>query len=160
MGTPTTLPDRWDSAPAPAVLAELDHACFDAAWSKEHYASLLSNPAVRAWVLAGVAGTPAGLLCFVVAGGEAEVYRIGVHPSQRRQGLGACLLDALLDTARRQAWDAVLLEVRAGNGPARALYRRAAMREAGRRSGYYTDPRDDAVLYRWEPESGAAGSQR
>ena len=39
-----------------------------------------------------------------------------------------------------------LLEVRAGNAPAQALYERLGFREVGRRPGYYSQPADDALV--------------
>ena len=38
------------------------------------------------------------------------------------------------------------LEVRAGNLPALALYEKHGYRRTGLRKGYYTEPREDAVL--------------
>ena len=39
-----------------------------------------------------------------------------------------------------------LLEVRATNLPAQALYTRHGFRAAGRRRNYYTDPTEDALV--------------
>ena len=43
------------------------------------------------------------------------------------------------------------LEVRAGNGPALALYRRFGMAPVGIRRGYYSDTGEDALIL-WSPE--------
>ena len=40
----------------------------------------------------------------------------------------------------------LMLEVRAGNEPAIALYRKHGFVEVGRRKNYYEKPREDAIL--------------
>ena len=79
---------------------------------------------------------------------DAELLDIGVAPACRRQGLGQHLLDAVMAAARAQGAQRLLLEVRAGNLAAQALYQRAGFRLSGRRKGYYpaADGREDACL--------------
>lgn len=79
---------------------------------------------------------------------EIEILDVAVAPQWRRQGVGALLLQAIFsalpeDVAR------VLLEVRASNRPARALYHKLGFSEDGRRKNYYPKPdgsREDALL--------------
>ncbi len=79
---------------------------------------------------------------------DAELLDIGVAPACRRQGLGQHLLDAVMAAARAQGAQRLLLEVRAGNLAAQALYQHAGFRLSGRRKGYYpaADGREDACL--------------
>ena len=79
---------------------------------------------------------------------DAELLDIGVAPACRRQGLGQRLLDAVMAAARAQGAQRLLLEVRAGNLAAQALYQRAGFRLSGRRKGYYpaAEGREDACL--------------
>jgi ribosomal-protein-alanine N-acetyltransferase len=44
--------------------------------------------------------------------------------------------------------DNLVLEVRASNHPALTLYRRLEFVEIGRRTGYYQNPAEDALLMR------------
>jgi [ribosomal protein S18]-alanine N-acetyltransferase len=89
---------------------------------------------------------------FQVVAGEAHIHNLAVAPENRRQGLGRLLLRLALEAASRQGARVVHLEVRAGNAPARALYRAAGFREVGQRAGYYSAPAEDAVLLsRGEP---------
>jgi ribosomal-protein-alanine N-acetyltransferase len=78
---------------------------------------------------------------------EAHVMRIAVSEASRRQGTGRALLDGLVAWARERSAGAVLLEVRAGNTPAQALYVAAGFVADGRRPGYYPDG-EDALLWR------------
>jgi [ribosomal protein S18]-alanine N-acetyltransferase len=141
--------------PDPALLAAVDAQCFAEPWDAAAYAGLCANPAVQAWLLRDDAGAPAGLLLCQRVADEAELYRIGIVPPRRRQGLGAWLLERLLAEARSGGLRRVHLEVRAGNTAARRLYAGAGFREVGRRPGYYRTPQgeaEDAVLYAWQAQ--------
>lgn len=95
---------------------------------------------------------------FVVAhdiAGEWELENIAVAPSHRQLGIGARLVSALVEEANRGNATAIFLEVRESNFPARKLYERCGFQTWGRRSNYYVNPSEDAVLYRFlcRPES-------
>jgi ribosomal-protein-alanine N-acetyltransferase len=81
-------------------------------------------------------------------GCAAEIYNLGVAATYRRKGLGSELLRDYLVRCRKSRVNAVWLEVREGNWPARAFYRRHGFREVGTRSNFYTEPDEDAVLMR------------
>ncbi|WP_104204821.1 GNAT family N-acetyltransferase [Billgrantia saliphila] len=68
---------------------------------------------------------------------EAELQAVLVASAMRRHGLGVQLLEAVRVQARRWDSERLLLEVRAGNAAAIALYRRCGFDEDGRRRGYY-----------------------
>lgn len=68
---------------------------------------------------------------------EAELQAILVDTPWRGQGLAHRLLLAGIEQARAWGSERLLLEVRAGNAPALALYRAAGFVEDGRRRGYY-----------------------
>jgi [ribosomal protein S18]-alanine N-acetyltransferase len=149
---------RIETDPDPARLAALDAACFPDAWDAAAYARLRANPAVTAWLLRADDGAAAGLLACQCVGDEAELYRIGVLPARRGQGLGGWLLRRWLEHAAQAGVRRVHLEVREGNAAARRLYDRAGFVAAGRRSGYYTAPTEDALHYVWKAEAPSAGA--
>jgi ribosomal-protein-alanine N-acetyltransferase len=76
---------------------------------------------------------------------EAELLRIAVRPDLRGRGVARALLAAGEEALRREGARTLLLEVRASNAAARALYAAAGWAEAGLRRGYYRDG-EDAVL--------------
>jgi ribosomal-protein-alanine N-acetyltransferase len=76
------------------------------------------------------------------------VVTLAVRPDARRHGVGRALLRHLLSEAGRRRLREVLLEVRADNEPALALYRSAGFRRVGQRQGYYQDGTDGWVLRR------------
>ncbi|MDT7537939.1 MAG: [ribosomal protein S18]-alanine N-acetyltransferase [Actinomycetota bacterium] len=77
---------------------------------------------------------------------EAFVQTIAVAKGAQGAGLGARLLQALLDEAARRRQRRVLLEVRADNDRAIALYERFGFRRTGVRRGYYQPSGTDAIV--------------
>lgn len=102
----------------------------------------------------GMRGEPDELLGFAVLAClpfEAELQAITVAPAARRQGVAQALLERLIATATGWGCERLLLEVRASNAPALALYRGLGFIEEGRRRSYYpatevSSPREDALL--------------
>ncbi len=93
---------------------------------------------VRA-ALAGYAGYRA--VC-----GEGYLGNVAVVPALRRRGVGRTLMEALILQAERQNLAFLTLEVRRSNHAAIALYSGLGFRQAGVRPGYYTAPKEDALL--------------
>jgi ribosomal-protein-alanine N-acetyltransferase len=90
------------------------------------------------------------ILGFVVASlvpPQAELETIAVAPEAQRQGLARRLFGVFVEESRRAGITEVMLEVRAGNQPAIALYRGLGFIETGRRPRYYADPVEDALLF-------------
>jgi [ribosomal protein S18]-alanine N-acetyltransferase len=95
------------------------------------------------------------LLGFLVARravSDWELENIVVAPAARRNGLGRRLMNALLSAACDTNSESVFLEVRESNVPARNLYQEMGFEQTGRRKLYYTDPIEDAILYRRKVE--------
>ncbi|KAB2351775.1 ribosomal protein S18-alanine N-acetyltransferase [Actinomadura rudentiformis] len=136
----------------PAVL-RLERELFpEDAWSEEMLrGELADQPRTRHYVIAesgdreivGYAGLSA-------AGGQADVQTIGVRTGWRGAGIGAALLTELLDEAARRDSEAVFLEVRADNDPARRLYERFGFERVGLRKRYYQPSNVDAIVMRRE----------
>jgi [ribosomal protein S18]-alanine N-acetyltransferase len=122
-------------------------------WPREAYAPALHSETwpQRVALVAESAGSVVGFAVAVLVAGEGEIESIAVANGHQRQGIGAVLLNALLEALQAAGALAIVLEVRESNRAARGLYARAGFREVGRRSGYYRDPTEDAVLMRLEP---------
>jgi len=76
---------------------------------------------------------------------ELHITAVAVHPDHRRLGLGRCVLNALLTTARTAGAELATLEVSSANGPARGLYASLGFAEVAVRRGYYRNG-DDALI--------------
>jgi ribosomal-protein-alanine N-acetyltransferase len=87
-----------------------------------------------------------GFLVFRHAGGEAEVLNLAVDSANRRQGVGKSLLEAAL--ASLPADEAIFLEVRESNWAGVAFYEAQGFSVVGKRTGYYRDPEENALLMR------------
>lgn len=80
------------------------------------------------------------------AADEGEILNLAVHPGHGRRGLGRELVRTVLQDLERAGAARVFLEVRESNAPAQAFYHHMGFRPAGRRPGYYTHPREDALV--------------
>ena len=78
--------------------------------------------------------------------GVAEMESVAVREAGRTQGVGRSLCVQAILWAQTIGAASMQLEVRSASVAAMALYRSLGFVEQGRRSGYYTSPKDDAVL--------------
>lgn len=93
-------------------------------------------------------GAVQGFVVAAISAPQAELESMAVTAPWQRQGVGSRLFDALADELRQaEVWE-VFLEVRASNLAACGFYRVLGFTETGRRTRYYTDPEEDAVLMR------------
>ncbi len=94
-------------------------------------------------------------------GSTADVMTITVDDACRGHGIGRLLMDRLVDRARDGGAKAVLLEVRADNVPALALYERTGFEPLSTRRAYYRGPDGpvDAVILRRLLDDRAATGQ-
>jgi ribosomal-protein-alanine N-acetyltransferase len=117
--------DRWTARTYWSELGQLD---------TRHYLVALDGDRVQGY--AGLCDYP----------DEAFVQTIAVAREAQGKGIGALLLQALLDEAARRRQSRVLLEVRADNDRAVALYERFGFRRSGIRRGYYSPSGADALV--------------
>jgi ribosomal-protein-alanine N-acetyltransferase len=131
------------------------------AWPRSAFGYLVAvfgatrPPRGRIWVAANGEGAILGYagVELSVLGGEADLVNLAVHPSARRHGVGRALLGAAIAYCRARRVSLLWLRVRAGNRGARAFYRRCGFVATGRFRGYYTGPREDAVLMAYRRRS-------
>ncbi|MDG4867370.1 ribosomal protein S18-alanine N-acetyltransferase [Guyparkeria sp. 1SP6A2] len=81
---------------------------------------------------------------------ERHLLNLCVDPAAQRRGVGRFLLERLFESARADGAGCVILEVRAGNAAAIALYESAGFTDIGHRKAYYPAPdgREDARVMR------------
>ncbi|TDJ30946.1 MAG: ribosomal-protein-alanine N-acetyltransferase [Gammaproteobacteria bacterium] len=96
-----------------------------------------------------VSGVVSGYSIMSVAGTEAHLLNICVHPSCQRLGYGRQLLNSVLLRADELGVEQVFLEVRPSNDIAIALYESVGFKLVGTHLSYYqaVDGRQDAVIY-------------
>lgn len=133
-------------------LIQLEQSSSTAAhWTATQYRELFQSDAGHRSVLVAESAQTA-LLGFLIAQHitpEWELENIVVAAAERRKGVGKALLNALINRARAAKGSAIFLEVRESNREARALYENAGFQEVGVRKAYYSNPLENAVLYRF-----------
>ena len=88
----------------------------------------------------------AGYLFARRATDEAEILNLAIHPDHRRRGLATALVTGALQDLAQAGARRVFLEVRAANYEAQAFYQTLGFALRGRRKGYYSLPREDALV--------------
>lgn len=81
---------------------------------------------------------------------ELHVNNIATHPDFRQLGIGHGLMETAIGEGRRRGIAFVLLEVRASNAVAQALYRKLGFNFVARRRDYYRFPTEDAFVMKKE----------
>ncbi len=116
-----------------------------ASWTEAGYRELAESRGGLALV-SEAEGKVMGFLVGRELGDEAEVLNLAVKPGERRRGAGGELLQAALEEFRARGVSRVFLEVRESNEAAIAFYAKQGFSRMGRRSAYYRDPDEAAVL--------------
>lgn len=91
-------------------------------------------------------GGIAGYVVARVSANELHINNVAVREEYRRRGLGLDLLSRVMEKGKELGARTAILEVRVGNSAAQALYEKRGFKAIARRSNYYSDPREDAVV--------------
>lgn len=137
-----------------AAVAEMEHQLFPDAWSEKSILETLEQTNTIC-LIAEKAGRTAGYLLAYTAADEAEIARIAVVKELQRQGAARALLAELESVCGSEGIKKILLDVRSGNGAARALYAGTGFKEDGIRQRFYENPVEDAILMSRELEINA-----
>ena len=103
-------------------------------WTAAEIAALLAQPGTL------LAEAPRAFALGRVAGPEAELLTLAVHPDARRRGLARALVGRIEAMAAAAGAEEIFLEVAATNAAARALYAGLGYAQTGRRPRYYARP--------------------
>ncbi|MBQ9080317.1 MAG: ribosomal protein S18-alanine N-acetyltransferase [Clostridia bacterium] len=128
-----------------AEAAEIERLCFSEPWSEDSLVMLADG------------GYGAGVACveqerLVAYAGmvsvldEGEIVNVATHPDFRRRGYARAALRELFRIAGERGVTVLTLEVRASNSAARALYESEGFEAVGTRPGFYSHPREDAII--------------
>jgi [ribosomal protein S18]-alanine N-acetyltransferase len=172
-GVPGPSPSSpWTSPAGPVLVApmrrrdlrsvlRIDAQQAPQSWSVGLYLAELKRVRDRCYVVArvrppggdraGTGRTAAGSAVVGFAGvlfqpPEAHITTIAVDSASRSRRIGTRLMLVLVRAAVAAGADSLTLEVRAGNAPAIALYRRFGLAPVGVRKGYYAELGEDALV--------------
>ena len=133
-------------------VAALEKLCFTDPWSEMSIASELQNLWAY-WLVAVSDDRVVGYIGSQSSFDEADIMNVAVHPEYRRQGIAEGLICTLVEELKNRGIHALLLEVRATNAPAIALYEKLGFQQVGLRKNYYRNPKEDALILRKEWEN-------
>jgi ribosomal-protein-alanine N-acetyltransferase len=129
----------------PAVVA-MENRCFSDPWTQQALEQELLPDRLRLPLVAEVAGKAVGYLMAWKIIDQLHILNIAADPDCRRQGVGTALLRAAAAKALKMRMIEITLEVRDSNNEAQAFYLRHGFVARGRRSGYYADNGEDAII--------------
>ena len=132
-------------------IAELEKVCFSDPWSEKSIISELDNP-LSCWLVAVSGEQVVGYVGSQTVLDGSDMMNIAVSPDFRRKGIAESLIEALISFLHERGSRCLILEVRASNVPAIALYEKLGFLEIGRRRNYYRNPKEDALILRKEWE--------
>ena len=133
-------------------VAQLEKTCFADPWSEMSIAHELES-IWSYWLVAVDGDTVAGYIGSQSSIDESDIMNVAVHPDYRRQGIAESLINKLVEDLSGRGSHALMLEVRASNDPAIALYHKLGFVQVGCRKNYYRNPKEDALILRKEWEN-------
>ena len=134
----------------PSIRALEQQAEIAAHWAEREYDALFAAQAPpRVTLVATSEADASRVIGFAIARcatAEWEIENLVVAPEKRNRGVGIKIIRELLLQAQSAGATSVLLEVRESNLAARRLYEKLGFSPHGRRSNYYHQPEEDALL--------------
>lgn len=126
-------------------VTEIERASFPVPWSERAFEEEINREISNLWALI-LRQRVYAYICFWMFDKEIHILNFAVHPQKRREGLGRHLLMMVIDTGAACGIEKIWLEVRPTNVPALSIYKKFGFKDVGRRVGYYSDSREDAII--------------
>ena len=124
----------------------MEQQCFSVPWTRDQLAAQMSDSMYIFLAAEDESGRAVGYVGLMYVLDEGYISNVAVSPSRRREGIADMLLTELYARAKAKKLSFLTLEVRESNAPAQSLYKKHGYTEVGMRKGYYSLPKEDAVL--------------
>ena len=124
----------------------MEQQCFSVPWTRDQLAAQMSDSMYIFLAAEYESGRAVGYVGLMYVLDEGYISNVAVSPSRRREGIADMLLTELYARAKAKKLSFLTLEVRESNAPAQSLYKKHGYTEVGMRKGYYSLPKEDAVL--------------
>jgi|SRR5215471_17226725 len=145
------LTDPHADADIDAVVA-LEQESFTNPWPRDTLVwELVNSDVTRVYLLRDAEDRAIAFCIAWIIFDELHINTLAVSPRHRRQGLATVLLREVMAEAAREGARRATLEVRASNTAALELYGQLGFRVTARRTNYYTNPSEDALIL-WREE--------
>ena len=128
-----------------AGIHAIESECFSDPWSEQSIISQLPD-ANHVFLVALDGENVIGYVGMMNVLDEGYISNVAVTSAYRRQKIADALITELMKRAEMLQLSFVTLEVRESNAPARTLYEKHGFEIVGVRKGYYTKPKENAVL--------------
>ncbi len=126
------------------AIMEIENLCFITPWSRASMEAEVENRGAR-YTVCEIDGKIVGYVGMWLVFDEGHITNIAVHPDHRRQGIARALMDEMIALAHEYEMNAMYLEVRVGNTPAKELYKKLGFKPYLVRKKYYEDTGEDAI---------------
>jgi ribosomal-protein-alanine N-acetyltransferase len=137
--------EKMERSHLSAVLA-IDEQVYPQPWSPSLWRQEVEFGETRRYTAALIGDKLVGFSGLMLLAGTGHVSTIAVDPPQQRAGVATALMKGLFADAHEADLEALTLEVRVSNNPARELYRRFGFAPSGIRPNYYSDTNEDALI--------------
>jgi ribosomal-protein-alanine N-acetyltransferase len=124
----------------------IEEAAYPRPWSAALFQGELAQRRSRRYTVAMVGPMVVGYAGLMIVGDDGHVNTLTVDPTWQRRRVGALLLLDLALASPPLGVSHLTLEVRVGNAPAQALYRRFGFAPLGVRKNYYSETGEDALV--------------
>ena len=128
-------------------VSQIEKECFSTPWSRDAFEDMIDNEAAL-YMVAEDNRYIVSNCGVIVAAGEGDICNVAVDPSYRKRGIAKLLLTRIMEEASKElSVYAFTLEVRISNKAAISLYEKLGFVNEGIRPGFYTSPKEDAVIF-------------
>ncbi len=126
-------------------VVEIEKATFADPWPKRAFKYDLSSDYSMP-IVAKIDNSVVGYASVYFVVDEMQIGNIAVEPGFQHRGIGAKILQYIIEEAKRLKIAHIYLEVRESNENARKLYLKFGFVVSGRRRLYYRHPAEDALI--------------
>lgn len=127
------------------AVREISSLSFSVPWTLESIEKELENNLAK-YILLKSVDKYIGFVGVWIIFDEGHITNIAIHPEYRGFGYSKILMDALIDTCKKNNVNSITLEVRSSNIPAIKLYEKYGFIVEGIRKDYYDKPKEDGFI--------------
>ncbi|HXQ59882.1 MAG TPA: ribosomal protein S18-alanine N-acetyltransferase [Acidimicrobiales bacterium] len=128
------------------AVVRIEEDAYPRPWSANLFLSELAQRSSRRYIVGSIGPIVVGYAGLMIVDDEGHVTTLTVDPGWHHRGIGTVLLLDLARSAPGLGVKHLTLEVRVGNDPAQALYRRFGFAPVGVRKNYYAETGEDAII--------------
>ena len=125
---------------------KVEENCFAIAWTREDFMREMTENKLAIYFVAKCDGKIVGYAGMWHVVTEGQITNVAVLEEYRKMGVGAALMEALINEAIKREMIGITLEVKISNYVAQRLYSKYGFKPEGFRKNYYKDTNEDAVI--------------